>query len=202
MAFVRKVPTDPDRTTRRRTHARSRETDSCGRFHSAAEGGRMRGDGRALVPRTDSSVRTSVPVGTRAGRRRRARVDLAAAHAREPRPSQRRSSPPRVCAVGEARRARRALTLEGATRACQCQWDIRCGALPHAERSVWLWWTIERASLEASLRLGRKPSRRSIAAGPAISIGMQRRARLSDVYIATLAFTLATGARGFESCSF
>jgi hypothetical protein len=93
--FVRKVPTDPAGPLAA-AHTRAAETThSCGRFHSAAEGGRMRysGDGRALVPRTDSSVRTSVPVGTRAGRRRRARVDLAAAHAREPRALRMRSRP-------------------------------------------------------------------------------------------------------------
>ncbi len=60
MAFVRKVPTDPAGPLAA-AHTRAAETaHSCGRFHSAAEGGRMRGEGRALVPRTDSSVSTSI----------------------------------------------------------------------------------------------------------------------------------------------
>ena len=205
--FVRKVPTDPAGPLAA-AHTRAAETHSCGRFRSAAEGGRMRysGDGRALVPRTDSSVRTSVPVGARAGRRRRARVDFgrgpcarAASSTDAISPSQRHSSPPRVCAVGEARRARQALTGGGATRASQCQWDIRCLRRITPCRTARVAMVDDRASRCLSRR---KPSRRSIAARPAICIGMKRRARLSDVYITTLAFKLATGARGFESCSF
>ena len=148
--LVGEVPTD---RTGPLAAARACSDDSCGRFALPRADGCARGRA-ALVPRADSSVSASVQWARGPGRggvlestwprpMRESRAlygcDLALAAT---------LFAPGVCAVFEARRFRRTMTLEGAARASQCQCDIRCGALPHAKRPVWLWWTVERASLE------------------------------------------------------
>ena len=89
MAPRRGGPDRPDRTTRRRTRVQRRLV----RPFRPAEGGRMRAGTGGVSAAGGLERERFRPVGTRAGPRRRARVDLAAAHAREPRALRVRSRP-------------------------------------------------------------------------------------------------------------